>query len=170
MDDGGGATRCSYWLELELGIHWNLRIVDTIGSPPPACPLERGCPFSEVILYRVCTNGVSFVGRFVLFWSILYRRFHCKGLKLEVFDPKDERLCKRRKASLSKGTRSPALSLFFFPCTSRLLNRKVDEWGDSVTVISCDMRDWESPEKVWPLVSYLEALYVCVSMHRLIFL
>ena len=35
---------------------------------------------------------------------------------------------------------------YFFLC--RLLNRQIEEWGDVVTVVSCDMRDWEAPEKV----------------------
>ena len=46
----------------------------------PFCPLWRGCPLSEVIFYRVCTFGLSFVGRFVLFLSVLYWRFHCNTL------------------------------------------------------------------------------------------
>ena len=30
----------------------------------------------------------------------------------------------------------------------RLLNRQSEEWGDKVSVVSCDMRKWEAPEKV----------------------
>lgn len=30
-----------------------------------------------------------------------------------------------------------------------------EEWGDSVTIVSCDMRDWEAPEKADILVSEL---------------
>ena len=38
---------------------------------------------------------------------------------------------------------------FTWACAQcRLLNRQVDEWGDLVTVVSCDMRQWDSPEKV----------------------
>ena len=41
----------------------------------------RGCPLSEVIVYKECiyrsTFSLSFVGRFVLFQSVFYQRFHC---------------------------------------------------------------------------------------------
>lgn len=30
----------------------------------------------------------------------------------------------------------------------RLLNRQAEEWGNKVSVVSCDMRKWEAPEKV----------------------
>ena len=30
-----------------------------------------------------------------------------------------------------------------------------EEWGDSVTIVSCDMREWEAPEKADILVSEL---------------
>ncbi|RKO88215.1 protein arginine N-methyltransferase, partial [Blyttiomyces helicus] len=36
-----------------------------------------------------------------------------------------------------------------------LKNRKEDEWGDRVTVVHCDMRYWEAPEKTDILVSEL---------------
>lgn len=36
-----------------------------------------------------------------------------------------------------------------------LLNRQVEEWDDKVTVVSCDMRQWESPVKADILVSEL---------------
>ena len=60
-------------------IQWNLQIVGTIGTHPFV--LCR-----EVVLFRrlFCTEcvyesifGVSFVGRYVLFRSVLYRKFHC---------------------------------------------------------------------------------------------
>ena len=42
----------------------------------------------------------------------------------------------------------------------RLLNRQAEEWGNKVSVVSCDMRKWEAPEKVISLVSL-----ICVSKH-----
>jgi hypothetical protein len=30
-----------------------------------------------------------------------------------------------------------------------------EEWGDRVTIVSCDMRDWDAPEKADILVSEL---------------
>uniref|UniRef100_A0A0B7AFA1 Protein arginine N-methyltransferase n=1 Tax=Arion vulgaris TaxID=1028688 RepID=A0A0B7AFA1_9EUPU len=36
-----------------------------------------------------------------------------------------------------------------------LENMKEEEWGDNVEVVSCDMRDWEAPEKADILVSEL---------------
>ena len=42
----------------------------------------------------------------------------------------------------------------YFPCVivyvvgSRLQNRQRDEWGEIVTIVSCDMRLWAAPEKV----------------------
>ena len=41
---------------------------------PAFCPLWRGCPLSECI-YKG-TFRLSFVERFVLFQSVLHRRFH----------------------------------------------------------------------------------------------
>ena len=37
----------------------------------------------------------------------------------------------------------------------RLLNLKKDEWGDKVTVIATDMREWKSSEKADIIVSEL---------------
>lgn len=37
----------------------------------------------------------------------------------------------------------------------RLENWKFEEWGDQVTVISCDMREWTAPEKADIIVSEL---------------
>ena len=31
---------------------------------------------------------------------------------------------------------------------SRLRNLQLEAWGNSVTVVSCDMRKWQAPEKV----------------------
>jgi len=30
----------------------------------------------------------------------------------------------------------------------RLVNRQLEEWGDRVTIVSSDMREWQAPEKV----------------------
>ena len=30
----------------------------------------------------------------------------------------------------------------------RLRNLQLEEWGNDVTVVSCDMRKWQAPEKV----------------------
>ena len=32
------------------------------------------------------------------------------------------------------------------------MNRQVEEWGDIVTVISCDMREWKPKEKVCEII------------------
>lgn len=37
----------------------------------------------------------------------------------------------------------------------RLENWRFEEWGDQVTVVSCDMREWEAPEKADIIVSEL---------------
>lgn len=37
----------------------------------------------------------------------------------------------------------------------RLENWRFEEWGDQVTVVSCDMRDWAAPEKADIIVSEL---------------
>lgn len=37
----------------------------------------------------------------------------------------------------------------------RLENWKFEEWGDQVTVVSCDMREWTAPEKADIIVSEL---------------
>lgn len=34
-------------------------------------------------------------------------------------------------------------------------NWRFEEWGDQVTVVSCDMREWEAPEKADIIVSEL---------------
>jgi hypothetical protein len=36
-----------------------------------------------------------------------------------------------------------------------LENWRFEEWGDQVTVVSCDMRDWAAPEKADIIVSEL---------------
>ena len=41
----------------------------------------------------------------------------------------------------------------FFGGFSRLLTLKQEEWGDKVTVVSSDMREWKAPEKVKNLIS-----------------
>lgn len=40
-------------------------------------------------------------------------------------------------------------------CTYSLENWRFEEWGDQVTVVSCDMREWEAPEKADIIVSEL---------------
>lgn len=35
------------------------------------------------------------------------------------------------------------------------MSAKVEEWGDTVTVVSCDMRQWNPPEKADIMVSEL---------------
>ena len=40
-------------------------------------------------------------------------------------------------------------------CFHSLLTLKQEEWGDKVTVVSSDMRDWKAPEKADILVSEL---------------
>lgn len=40
-------------------------------------------------------------------------------------------------------------------CTLRLENWRFEEWGDQVTVVSCDMREWAAPEKADIIVSEL---------------
>lgn len=40
-------------------------------------------------------------------------------------------------------------------CTCRLENWRFEEWGDRVTVVSSDMREWEAPEKADIIVSEL---------------
>lgn len=37
----------------------------------------------------------------------------------------------------------------------RLENWRFEEWGEQVTVVSCDMRDWAAPEKADIIVSEL---------------
>ena len=37
----------------------------------------------------------------------------------------------------------------------RLENWRFEEWGDQVTVVSCDMREWAAPEKADIIVSEL---------------
>lgn len=41
------------------------------------------------------------------------------------------------------------------PLSPRLENWKFEEWGDQVTVVSCDMREWAAPEKADIIVSEL---------------
>lgn len=41
------------------------------------------------------------------------------------------------------------------PHLFRLENWRFEEWGDQVTVVSCDMRDWAAPEKADIIVSEL---------------
>lgn len=53
--------------------------------------------------------------------------------------------------------------LLVIPCTNiltavyrcRLENWRFEEWGDQVTVVSCDMREWAAPEKADIIVSEL---------------
>lgn len=40
-------------------------------------------------------------------------------------------------------------------CMFRLENWRFEEWGDHVTVVSCDMREWAAPEKADIIVSEL---------------
>ena len=42
----------------------------------------------------------------------------------------------------------------------RLLNRQTEEWGDKVSVVSCDMRKWEAPEKVIHMYLYGNVMYI----------
>ena len=49
---------------------------DTIGTPF----VERLSSLGGYFVQSVCTFGVSFVGRFFLFQSVLYRRFYCSLL------------------------------------------------------------------------------------------
>ncbi len=44
---------------------------------------------------------------------------------------------------------------FGVPLSFRLENWKFEEWGDQVTVVSCDMREWTAPEKADIIVSEL---------------
>ena len=44
-----------------------------------------------------------------------------------------------------------SINIFF----GRLQCLADEEWGDRVTIVSCDMRDWEAPEKADILVSEL---------------
>lgn len=39
---------------------------------------------------------------------------------------------------------------------SSLRNLQLEEWGNNVTVVSCDMRKWQAPEKV--LLQYIHGL------------
>lgn len=45
--------------------------------------------------------------------------------------------------------------LFYWCVFSRLENWRFEEWGDQVTVVSCDMREWAAPEKADIIVSEL---------------
>lgn len=47
------------------------------------------------------------------------------------------------------------LKSFFIHVWSRLENWRFEEWGDQVTVVSCDMREWAAPEKADIIVSEL---------------
>ena len=40
------------------------------------------------------------------------------------------------------------LCVIVYVAGSRLQNRQRDEWGEIVTIVSCDMRLWAAPEKV----------------------
>lgn len=42
-----------------------------------------------------------------------------------------------------------------FPPPCRLESWQYEEWGSQVTVVSCDMREWEAPEKADLMVSEL---------------
>lgn len=46
-------------------------------------------------------------------------------------------------------------AMYFSLIFLRLENWKFEEWGDQVTVVSCDMREWTSPEKADIIVSEL---------------
>lgn len=48
----------------------------------------------------------------------------------------------------------PAFYLLY-SCLFRLENWRFEEWGDQVSVVSCDMRDWAAPEKADIIVSEL---------------
>lgn len=55
-----------------------------------------------------------------------------------------------------KELQSKALQMFQAQCIHcRLQNQKFEMWGDLVTVVSCDMRLWEAPEKADIIVSEL---------------
>jgi len=45
--------------------------------------------------------------------------------------------------------------MLVFPFLNSLQAQQEELWGDQVTVVSCDMRDWNSPEKADILVSEL---------------
>ena len=67
-------------------------------------------------------------------------------------------------------------------CWCRLFNRKEEEWGSEVTIVSCDMRAWKAPEKVCLTLSKLTfawskgkglysslliiTVYVCVVLYN----
>ena len=61
-------------------IQWNLLKRTPLG-PAVLSFVERLSSFRGDFLWSVyvykSTFGLSFVERFVLFWSVLYRRFHC---------------------------------------------------------------------------------------------
>ena len=63
----------------QLGIQWNLQIMDTLGTG--ICQLFRGCPFfggrNVWTIYRQGANSVSIVGRLSTLQSVHYQRFHC---------------------------------------------------------------------------------------------
>ena len=41
-----------------------------------------------------------------------------------------------------------------------------EEWGDRVTIVSCDMRDWDAPEKADILVSELIDYLEIINFHQ----
>ncbi len=53
--------------------------------------------------------------------------------------------------------------MFFFFIFS-LLNRQIEEWGDSVTVVSSDMREWKAPERVSIITWIYDNLFVCLLL------
>ena len=57
----------------------------TLSGPAVLSIVERLSSFRGDFLYSVHTRvlGLSFVGRFVLFQSVLYQRFHCKSFGKE---------------------------------------------------------------------------------------
>ena len=50
---------------------------------------------------------------------------------------------------------STITSCTYLSCVRSLENLKCEVWGDLVTVVSCDMRTWNPPEKADIIVSEL---------------
>ena len=59
------------------------------------------------------------------------------------------------KSPWSSATKTPSTDPQLFIIPLRLENWRFEEWGDQVTVVSCDMRDWAAPEKADIIVSEL---------------
>jgi hypothetical protein len=60
-----------------------------------------------------------------------------------------------RLATLISIELHPLSVRLILPLSPRLENWKFEEWGDQVTVVSCDMREWAAPEKADIIVSEL---------------